>query len=291
MELNHLKYFFVVAREGSFTRASRALRIQQPTISKMVKSLEDQLGFSLLERHKRGIRLTHSGGEVYRICERIFDDVDAINAFSPAEKLERSGPLTFGATDSVASYLVPGILADFLRLYPSVRPSIFSGSSNLICNEIHEGRVEFGLFFTVPESTGFRITRLADVPFRLVIATSQLQNKKRRGSFIISRDIDYPKNRPFPVLEMLRSNGVSVETTIACNNLDAQKELVKQGLGVALLPRFMVKSGLEKGTLTALHSKKEFSYALSLVTRKNRVDSANLTAFREHFEQRIVDLI
>ncbi|RYZ62039.1 MAG: hypothetical protein EOP09_19225 [Proteobacteria bacterium] len=103
--------------------------------------------------------------------------------------------------------------------------------------------------------------------------------------------VPVPKNRPFPVLEMLKSNGVNVETSIACNNLDAQKELVKQGLGIALLPRFMVKSGLENGTLTSLHSKKDFHYSLSLVTRKNRVDTANLTAFREFFENKIRSLI
>jgi DNA-binding transcriptional LysR family regulator len=285
MELNHLKYFFTVAQEGSFTKASRTLRIQQPTISKMVRALEEQLGVSLMERNKNGVRLTKSGGEIYRLCEVIFDHVDEIRSRSSFEKTEFSGPLNFGATDSVASYLIPKILSDFLGSHSQVIPSIFSGSSNLICNEIREGKIEFGLFFTVPDQEDFHVSSLVDIPFHLVIASSHAHRKDTRKSFIISRDIDYPKSRPFPVLEMLKKNQVAVETAIACNNLDAQKEMVKQGLGVALLPGFMVKSGIDKGTLTAFQSRKNFSYSLKLVTRKGKILSKNASAFLDVFRK------
>lgn len=71
VELNHLKYFYLVAREKSFTRASRLLRVQQPTISKMVRNLESQLGLVLLERQSRGTHLTPAGERIYRSCEAI----------------------------------------------------------------------------------------------------------------------------------------------------------------------------------------------------------------------------
>ena len=291
MELNHLKYFFTVAKEGGFTRASRVLRVQQPTVSKMVRGLEDELGVALMERYKNGIRLTKAGGEIYRLCEQIFAHVDEIHSRSSIGKDDFSGPLAFGATDSVASYLVPSILGDFLKIHPKVVPSLFSGSSNLICNEIREGRIEFGIFFTIPDQDDFQVTEMVEIPFHLVIATSHLDRKDTRKSFIISRDIDYPKSRPFPVLEMLRKNQVSVETAIACNNLDAQKELVKLGLGVSLLPAFMVKSGIQKETLTAYHSRKDFSYSLKLVTRKRKHLSKNASAFLELFEKKVLKLI
>ncbi len=291
MELNYLKYFYTVAKEGSFTKASKILRIQQPTISKMVKSLEDQLGLSLMERHKKGIRLTKAGGEIYRLCDGIFDKIEEIESFSDHEKSECSGSMAFGVTDSVSSYLIPEILGDFVRQYPKVRPSIFSGTSNLICNEILDGKVEFGIFFTVPDDEGFQITELVHVPFQLVIAQEVYHKKEIRNSFIISRDIDYPKSRPFPVLEMLRKNQVGGETFISSNNLDSQKELVKQGLGISLLPRFMVKSSLEKGTLVALHPKRDFSYALRLVTRKGKVLSTNAATFLDVFQEKVKALI
>jgi DNA-binding transcriptional LysR family regulator len=289
MEIGHLKYFYSVAKEGSFTRASRALRIQQPTMSKMVKSLEESLGGSLLERHRSGVVLTPMGVRVYAYCEEIFDRVREIEALAHEEDSECSGPLAFGATDSVASYLVPQILGGFVRRWPKVRPSLFAGSSNLICEEILEGKIEFGIFFTVPATKGFQITDLAQVPFNLVMAPSA--PREVRNSFILSREIDYPKSRPFPVLEMLRKNRVTGETAISSNNLDSQKELVKQGLGISLLPRFMVRSSFASGSLTIAHAKKDFFYSMKLATRRGKPLSRNAEAFLEVFRAQIDQLI
>src|SRR4051812_38542747 len=106
-ELNHLKYFHAVARERSFTRASRVLRVQQPTISKMVRNLEQQLGVELLIRQSSGAELTPAGLVAFRACEQIFDRVNDIRLANETARTELEGPLAFGATDSVCSYLIP----------------------------------------------------------------------------------------------------------------------------------------------------------------------------------------
>jgi DNA-binding transcriptional LysR family regulator len=291
MELNHLKYFHAVVREGSFTRAAKAMRIQQPTISKMVRSLEEELGVVLLERYRSGVHLTHAGGEIFARCEDIFARVDEIKTVSGREMTECQGALSFGLTDSAASSLGPTILDAFLARHPKVRPSLFAGSSNLICNEITEGRLEFGLFFTMPSVDDFFVKELIKVPFNVVIASKDKLKPKLRSTFIISREIDYPKSRPFPVLEMLKKNKVQFEVAASCNNLDSQKQMVLRGLGVALLPRFMVKAELESGTLSQLYPKKEFIYSLRLVTRKRWVLSKNAETFLEFFDKEIRDLI
>ncbi len=291
MELNHLKYFHSVVKEGSFTRAAKAMRIQQPTISKMVRSLEEELGVVLLERYRSGVHLTHAGGEIFARCEDIFARVDEIKTVSGREMTECQGALSFGLTDSAASSLGPTILDAFLARHPKVRPSLFAGSSNLICNEITEGRLEFGLFFTMPSVDDFFVKELIKVPFNVVIASKDKLKPKLRSTFIISREIDYPKSRPFPVLEMLKKNKVQFEVAASCNNLDSQKQMVLRGLGVALLPRFMVKAELESGALSQLYPKKEFIYSLRLVTRKRWVLSKNAETFLEFFDKEIRDLI
>ena len=225
MELNQLKYFYAVAREGGFTRAAHVLRIQQPTISKMVRQLEERLNVTLLERHRHGIQLTKAGSDVLMICEEIFARVDALEAFSEHEKTECQGLLSFGMTDAATSYVLPRILKGFLKTHPRVRPSIFAGSSNLISNEIAEGRVEFGVFFTKPDRDDFQASELAPIPFQLVIAADKARHQGLRSSFIISRDVDYPKARAFPVLEMLHRNRVKVDILITSNNLDSQKQM------------------------------------------------------------------
>jgi DNA-binding transcriptional LysR family regulator len=291
MELNQLRYFYVVAQEASFTRAARILRIQQPTISKMVKALEESLGLVLFERHKRGVRLTKSGGDVLRHCEELFGQVDAIVALSHQEKTECQGLLSFAITDSVSRYVLPRFLRGFLERHPKVRPSIFAGSYNLICNEINEGRVEFGIFYTDPRSQDYDVTEITKVPFRLVVSASHARKPGIKLSFIISRDIDYPKARPFPVLEMLRKAKVPVNVVMTSNNLDAQKEMVLQGLGVALLPGFMLRSELERGSLMEVYPKLEFIHSLRLATRRRKILSKNAATFVEEFKAAAAQLV
>src|SRR4051812_32435962 len=103
MQLNHLKYFYVVAREGGFTRAAKVLRVQQPAISKMVRMLEDDLGLVLLERYKRSVKPTKAGEEIFKRCEEIFRSVEDITTFSAREKSECQGPLNFGSSDSISA--------------------------------------------------------------------------------------------------------------------------------------------------------------------------------------------
>lgn len=297
MELNHLKYFYIVAKEGSFTRAARTLRIQQPTISKMVRNLESQLQLVLVERHKKGVRLTKSGTEVLRACQEIFERVDEIRAFADRERAECYGPLAFGATDSVSSYLVPRILGSFQARHPKVRPSIFTGSSNLICDEILEGRIEFGIFFAVPDPKGFDIVELASVPFQIICASDRAhrfsRDARRDGvlPLIISREVDYEKGRPAPSLEMLRRNGIRFEAVVSSNTYDSQKRLVKEGLGAALIPGFMARNGIQNGTFSVLHPKRQFTYSLKLITRKGKILSKNASTFLDAFRQQAPALL
>ncbi len=283
MELNHLKYFYTVAKEGGFTRAARMLRVQQPTISKTVRQLEDELGHVLLERHRAGIRLTKAGAEIFRHCEDIFGRIDEIATLSARERTECHGMLAFGMTDSVCSYVLPRIMKRFLKTHPSVRPSVFAGSSNLICAEIIEGRVEFGVFFTKPDAEAFQVSDVVDVPFLLVCSTQAVRRFPGKMPIIMSRDIDYPRQTHFPVLSMLQRNQVRMDVVISSNNLDAQKQMVIEGLGVALLPGFMVANEVKHGTLTPLYARKTFTHPLKLVTRKRKVLSRNAATFFETF--------
>lgn len=278
MELIRLHYFYVVAREGGFTKASRILRVQQPAISKMVRQLEEHFDLRLLDRGKEGVTLTPIGSEIFKKCQVLFDQVDEIRSLADRQQVECSGPLSMGATDSVSSYLMPRVLGQFLREHPKVSPSLFAGTSNLICSEITEGKIEFGVFFTVPEGD-FQVAELVDVPFQLVGPADVTPGEAVKRGFVISREIDYPKSRPFPVLEMLRRNSIEVKVAISSNNLDAQKHLVMEGLGVALLPSFMVKEEIRERKLQGLFPKKQFSYSLKVVTRRRKVLSKNSATF------------
>ena len=291
MELNHLKYFYTVAKEGSFTRASQSLKIQQPTVSKMVRHLEGQLGVVLLERHKKGVRVTKSGGELFRSCEEIFDRIEEIRSFSARQSIECEGRLSFAVPSSVSSYLIPKILKKFLAQNPKSQASIWTGTPHWIGQEIIDGNAEFGILYADSEPSDFQVSDLCRVRFRLVIASQHFKDQTLRSSFVISRETDYSKSTPFPVIEMLSKNRLKFTRVISCNNLDSQKQLVREGMGVALLPAFMVKEEIEKGDFTVLQPQKDFSSSLKLVTRKGKVLSRDAATFLDTFRELVPNLI
>jgi len=106
-ELGHLGQFFEVARRGSFTAAARALRIQQPSVSRSVKLLEDALGVQLLERRPRGVALTGVGERVFEVAARLFEEAANIEKISEAERGVLRGPLRVAAAGAVASRMIP----------------------------------------------------------------------------------------------------------------------------------------------------------------------------------------
>lgn len=280
MNLLQLRYFYEVAKERGFTNASRSLRIQQPAISRMVSQLEDSLGFRLFERRGREVQLTAQGTEVFERCRRIFAEVDNLQAELGQISGECHGPLALGAADVVASHFIPGILKSFVAKHPKVYPIINSGPAAMLFQKIIDGTLEFGLFFHVPEIPAkLELTVLKSVRFHLVVRKDLRRNVQVLQSFIGSREVDDTDTRRFPTLEKLKKVYPAAKITISSNNLSAHREMVLQGLGVSILPDFLVEKDLKDETLADFFPRKRFEFNLKLVRRKTAVLSINAKEF------------
>lgn len=280
MNLLHLHYFYIVAREQGFTKASKVLRIQQPAISRMVKLLEEDLGMKLFEQIGRQIRLTPLGLEVFESSKKIFAEVDELKRSIGHLKGEYKGVMAFAAAEPIASHFVSKKLSSFLEKHPLVYPQIFSGPASMLCDRIAKGELEFGLFFHLPHLPESLETKIHDsVRFRLVVKKDLRKNKKTLRSFIGSREIDDTDNRRFPTVERMRQDDPEVKIAISSNNLTAHKEMVLAGLGVSILPEFLVDSEIASGQLADIYPQEKFDFKMKLVTRKSGVLSLNAKTF------------
>lgn len=282
MNLLQLKYFYEVAKERGFTNASRSLRIQQPAISRMVKQLEDSLGFRLFERRGREVQLTAQGNEVFERCRRIFAEVDNLQAELGQISGECHGPLALGSADVVASHFIPGILKVFLEKHPKVYPIVNSGPAAMLFHKIMDGTLEFGLFFHVPEvPPKLELTVLKSVRFHLVVRKDLRRNTQALQSFIGSREVDDTDTRRFPTLEKLKKIHPAAKITISSNNLTSHLQMVRAGLGVSVLPDFLVSDSLKDGSLVDILPRNKLEFHLKLVRRKTSVLSLNARSFLE----------
>ena len=120
LNYHHLLYFWMVAREGSVTRASSELRLAQPTISTQIRMLEESLGEKLFARHGRNLVLTTVGQEVYRYADEIFslgrEMLDVVRHRAPG----RARRLAVGVADVLPKLVVYRLLEPVRQLDPPV---------------------------------------------------------------------------------------------------------------------------------------------------------------------------
>lgn len=272
MNLLHLQYFYVVAQERGFTNASKRLRIQQPAISRMVKLLEDDLGFKLFEKVGRNVQVTKAGIEVFEYCKQIFGTVDELQQSLGRIAGDCKGPLLIAAAEPIASHFLPVRLKEFLNAHPQVHPQIFSGPASMLFEQIKKGDIELGMFFHIPELPNeLEIFKKEDVRYHVVVLKDLRKKQSILESFIGSREIDDTSTRRFPTLDRIRRDHPNARIKISSNNLTSHREMVLNGLGVAVLPDFIVQNDIKEGTLVDLYPKEPVKFQMKFIKRRTAI--------------------
>jgi DNA-binding transcriptional LysR family regulator len=263
-----LRSFHAVARTGSFSRAATLLRVQQPAVSKMVRSLEQRLGVTLLVRNKRGAEPTTEGALVLDACDRLFDEARALDEIVRRKAVRPSGELFVAASDHVATYLLPSVLATMMRDYPDVVVRVLTGAAHLFVPGLSDGRPEIGLFFKVPAAPSLDRTVVARAPCQVVVRSDLANDENVLRSFVGSREVDDLSNKAFPTVRMLDEHRPGTRITVSCSGLEAHKAMLRRGVGVSILPLFVVADELAKGELSVVHPDYVFDAELELVSRR-----------------------
>lgn len=145
MEIRVLRYFLTVAREGNITRAAKLLHLTQPTLSRQLMLLEEELGTALFLRGKRHIDLTESGMLLRRRAQEIIELADK----TEQEFLEQNhlvgGVVSIGSGKSTASSALPSIIKQFSLDYPEVTYQLYSGNADDIKERIDKGLLDIGI--------------------------------------------------------------------------------------------------------------------------------------------------
>ncbi|MBM6676798.1 LysR family transcriptional regulator [Olsenella uli] len=146
MELRHLRYFLMVAREGTISGAAAALHVSQPSLSRQMQELERELGCRLFDRGSRRIMLTETGMRLRRRAEEIVDLVGRTEDELRLSTDTLAGEVRVGGGETPAMGLVADVMAEFVDAYPLVRFSLFSGNSENVSERLDTGRLDFGVF-------------------------------------------------------------------------------------------------------------------------------------------------
>ena len=152
MEIRTLRYFLSVAREENMTRAAEILHVTQPTLSKALKSLEDELGKKLFVRHSFSIRLTDEGVLLRNRAEDLVSMADKIEQeFISLDDIS-GGDLYLGLAESYQIRYLARVIRDFKTRYPNLRYHITSGDTEQIADKLDKGLLDFLVLAEMPDS-------------------------------------------------------------------------------------------------------------------------------------------
>lgn len=257
MDLQKLRVFVAVAKEGNVTRAARQLSLSQPALSKQLSELEDNLSTVLFDRLPRGVRLTAAGEILLRHAERIFAAEGAAEA-ELAELLGlRSGRLSIGASTTIGSYLIPQVFGVLHRDHPELKLELEIANSSVIQAMVADGRIDLGL--TEGVEAGERLTSEIVHYDEMVAIAAQghpLLEKRRVTAAELLRAPFICRERGSgsrAVIEAaLAERGLHVEPAMALGSTEAIKNAVAAGLGVAMLSRLTVDLELTTGRLSLI---------------------------------------
>ena len=245
MELRHLRYFVAVAEALSFTKAAEKLRLAQPSLTRQVCNLEDEIGVKLFDRSKRRVTLTEAGRlflfDSKRVLAICAESVAAVQQVNGGE----SSDLNIGYVANIHYGLLPATLGAFRKLRPGVALNLFDMTSAEQFLALDSRKIDLGFVGLPPALSGHallsecvaRDTMLVAIPVGHPLAKNpKLKLADLAPQFFIGRSTKtYPGAREW-LTKTCQEAGFTPRILQEADSEPILMQFVADGLGVALLP-------------------------------------------------------
>ena len=161
MEIRVLRYFLTVVREESITKAAEVLHITQPTLSRQLSQMEEEVGVKLFNRGTRRITLTNEGILLRRRAEEILQLVDKTEKELIEQDEQVEGKISIGCGEIAAVQVLPKLIKTFRKKYPQVTFDIFTATADLVKEQMDKGLLDIGLLLEPVDMEKYDFIRLA----------------------------------------------------------------------------------------------------------------------------------
>jgi DNA-binding transcriptional LysR family regulator len=260
MKLHLLRIFTVVADQMSFSRAAEALYISQPAVSKAVRELEKQLGVALFERGAGRMTLTEAGSLLHERGRAILAIEQTAEEDLQALAGLQAGVLRIGASTTIATYLLPPVIAAFLGSHPTIDLRLTIRNTQAIVSLLLDYRLDVALVEGPVADARIRsepwrpdelvVIAAPDHPLVRSAGGAPVPADRLRGELFMVRE---PGSGTREVAEAaLAQKGIRLARTVQLGSTEAVKEAVAAGLGLAILSQAAIADQLSLGKLAVL---------------------------------------
>lgn len=284
LSLRQLEVIVEVAEAGSFRAAARKLGISQPALSRTLRLAEQALGARLFDRDTRRVTITPAGQELLHIARRVLGDFDSALSELGHFMQGYRGQVSVVALPSISVALLPSAISAFSQQHPQVEFKLQELAADALLAAVEEGRADFGLCAKPPLDQRLRYHPLQDDPMMLVCREDDPAATRASAPWSIFAE------RPCLTVQAGSSirqivDGVfirrrlAVRAAIEAPSVPACCALVKEGLGIAALPRLSLGLADTRGLAAVPLVQPAISRSVGIVTRIGRTLAPASLAF------------
>ncbi|MBI4765371.1 MAG: LysR family transcriptional regulator [Deltaproteobacteria bacterium] len=290
MDFQRLRTFRTVATLMNFNQAAKVMNYAQSSISSQIKTLENEIGAPLFHRFGKKIVLTNTGEKMLKYAQKLL----AIEEEARAEisgKTNDTSLLTVRMPQTVATYHLPGVLADFQSFFPKIHLDISSCARYSLEHELSIGIIDLAFLLTDSVDAASLEFELLKVERLVLVAFPghPLMKKKRTGYrdlqgqvlFLPKADCGYRMT----IEQILTAEQINPTSVIEINSIEAIKEAVINGLGVTIIPEIAVRNALEHGKLAELPWEEDLETGVCMIWSKDKWFSPALESFMNSFRK------
>ncbi len=255
--LNQLQVFAKVVETSSITKAAEELFITQPAASIQMRNFQDQFDIALTIAVGRNIKITDFGMEIYKMVEKILEEVYAINYKTQAYKGLLSGRLSLSVV-STGKYVMPYFLSEFMKLHQGIDLRMDVTNKSKVINDLIEGEFEFALVSILPEKLDVNEIILLDNELNFIAnknfnsGTNKLSKSDLETHTLIFREEGSATRKIME--DYFEKKNFYVRKKIELTSNEAVKQALLAGLGISIMPLIGIRNELKNKTLKILPS-------------------------------------
>lgn len=266
MSLKKYEAFVRTVQLGSLTRAAESLGSTQSRISHILRDLEEEYGFALLERSRGGVKLTEAGEMILPRMQAILQKEQELNQLLEDIRSADAGSVRLGAFTSVAVHWLPGMIHAFQNAHPKAELEMFNGDYHDIEQWLNSGEIDLA-FVTLPAPKGMRTIPLIDDPLVAVLPQGHRLAAMDRipiGEFDKEPFISLLQASDHDIHRALDKAGVRPDIKFTTKDDYAILAMVEQGLGVSIVPELLLRGHRENLVVRRLEPEAARTIALAL---------------------------
>ena len=249
-----------MAQYGNVSKAAKTLCVTQPSITKAIKKLEEQLNMTLFVRDKKGMVLTDNGKTVYRYILDSINTLDNVELIAKNINLNDVGRLRIGAGDSVTKNILKKTIVEYKKLHPGITIEISNRSSEHLYDDLRYGKVDIifinsTIVINENKYKSFKLLDIEDCFFTNKEMYDKVKNVTNLKS-ILSENLII-QNERYDTRTFLENicikNNIQLKPTIELDRHNLIVEFVKEGLGIGFATKQYIQRYLDSNELYELN--------------------------------------